>query len=536
LKKHLPAKKSHSSAEGKAPSRVGDAAAISTQRTGGKALLQNLFGVDPRSLAVFRIFIGTLLLADLGIRAGDLGAMYTDGGMFPRTLICYHYTTVWHWSFHFASGALAYQTMLFGLAAGLAVALLVGFGTRFVVIGSWLMLVSLQHRVPPILSGADILFRMLLFWGMFLPLGRVWSIDGWLQDRRESRVNPPNEPKVLSVASAAILFQMALMYLFSAIYKSNVQWLHGSVVAGALAHDFYASPLGPRLLGYPALMALLTWGTFILEWTGPFLLFCPKWTARIRLWVVGCLAAMHIGIAVCLEVDFFSPVSLAGLTLFLPAEFWNSALLARFSGPSTSKRLTGGTDAGKNKHTALFYVTQGTCALLFMYVLLVNINTLPGHPLSSQPPAKKGFLWTAFGLGQKWNMFDEIPSRNGWYVARARLKDGSEVDLLRGGAAVDWNKPASPAGLYPNHRWRKCFREMAYNDELGYQMFRNPVAQYLCREWDLRNRPQRQIADFDLVYCNDLGKKELAQVTIREKFVHLDFTDSDEEMTASGGL
>jgi hypothetical protein len=40
-----------------------------------------------------------------------------------------------------------------------------------------------------------------------------------------------------------------------------------------------------------------------------------------------------------------------------------------------------------------------------------------------------------------------FPQKNGWYVAVAKMKDGSEVDLLRHGAAVDWNKLPFPARL-----------------------------------------------------------------------------------------
>src|SRR5207249_283346 len=125
------------------------------------------------------MIMGALLLADLAVRATDLNAMYTDEGMFSRALISRLASSVWHWSFHFGGGSAAYQSMLFGIAAALAIALLIGFETRLATIGSWLMLVSIHHRVPPILSGAEILQRILLFWAMFLPLERVWSVDRW---------------------------------------------------------------------------------------------------------------------------------------------------------------------------------------------------------------------------------------------------------------------------------------------------------------------------------------------------------------------
>ena len=60
-----------------------------------KSAVRKLFAIDSRSLAAFRIAISIVLLVDLGIRAADLGAMYTDDGMFSRTLICRHYS-IWN--------------------------------------------------------------------------------------------------------------------------------------------------------------------------------------------------------------------------------------------------------------------------------------------------------------------------------------------------------------------------------------------------------------------------------------------------------
>jgi hypothetical protein len=494
-----------------------------------RGTLRTVFGIDPRSLALFRIWMGAALLVDLSIRATDLGTMYTDGGMFPRATISHHYSTIWDWSFHFGSGAWPYQAFLFGLAAVLAVALLVGFETRLATVGSWLMLISVHHRVPPILSGADVLMRMLIFWAMFLPLGKAWSLDNWLKRSGPDNAGVAANAPVLSVGSAAILLQMALMYFFSAIFKSNASWVHGQVVAGALAHDFFGSALAPHLLGFPVLLTLITWGTLILEWAAPVLLFFPKGTARLRLWLICALAAMHLGIALSLEVDFFSPVSLAGLSLFLPAEFWSSRLPGRFF-PRTEREVR--TEIGPQIESRTWtFAVDGLCLLFLFYVIGNNINGLPGHPLTAEPPARKGFFSTAFGLGQKWSMFDDVPTKNGWYVAEAKLRDGTQVDLLRRGSALDWNKPSFPAGMYPNFRWRKCFREMAYTDQIGYQVFRAPVAEFLCRDWNAGNAPERQVFEFDLIYCNegDTGGAASPQVVIREQLLHLDFSGSSSD-------
>jgi hypothetical protein len=52
--------------------------------------LAELFGVDLRSLALVRIGVGTLLLADLALRSRDFRAHYTDFGILPREAIAGH--------------------------------------------------------------------------------------------------------------------------------------------------------------------------------------------------------------------------------------------------------------------------------------------------------------------------------------------------------------------------------------------------------------------------------------------------------------
>jgi hypothetical protein len=467
--------------------------------------LRALFGIDARSLALFRIGIGVLLLTDLFIRVPDLAAMYTDDGMFPRGLIRHHYTGIWHWSFHFLSGGWAVQAVLFGMAGMLALALLAGFKTRWAVIGSWLMLLSVHHRVPPILSGADTLMRMLLFWAMFLPLGRAWSLDRWLAQRRGGRVLQTDQGTAFSISSAAILLQMGLMYLFSAIFKLNSDWLEGRALAGAFAHDFYATPIGASLLAYPRLLTVLTWGALLVEWAGPVLLFFPFQTARLRMVAVVVLAALHIGIGVCLAVGLFPTVALVGLTLFLPAEFWNSRVLRRVAWLRAADSQPQGSEpqVATEPHS-LSHFTERLCGLAFAYVLLVNINSHPSRPLGWLSPEKWKPLAAGAGLRQRWGMFEEIPSKDGWFVLRGKLAGGSEIDLLRNGAEVNWHRPEWPAGMYPNPSWRKLFREMAYSDELGYQVFREPVAIYLYRTWNGRNGVEKQIVRLDFIFCMEV--------------------------------
>ena len=491
-----------------------------------KSTLRDLFAIDLRSLAAFRIAISIFVLVDLSLRAADLAAMYTDDGMFSRETISRHYS-IWDWSFHFGSGSWAYQALLFALAAAFAVALCIGYETRLATVASWLMLVSLHNRVPLVLGGADNLARLLLFWGMFLPLGAAWSVDAWMAKRKGIRRSTADS--VLSVASAASLLQMAFVYLFSAAFKSNPDWFQGTAVAAAFGDGFFGKPLAAKLLAFPTLLSVLTISVLIVEWLAPFLLFSPIRTASARLWVLGFLALMHVGIEITLNVGLFSLVSLSGLLLFVPSMAWRK-LRANGVSDVSERPDTAGRVSRTSAPFPASYLANGICTFALAYVVYTNINGLPGRFLPWTPPPKVEFFTVSCGLGQQWDMFAEPAAKNGWCVALATLVDGTQVDLLRQGAPIAWERPRDPAALYPNHRWWKCFLGMSFSDGRGYQVFRKPVAEYLCREWNRSHPPDKRIVDCALLFC--MEKKNPYDpgphpATIRETLFHLELRDRE---------
>ena len=68
------------------------------------ARVGDVFAVDVRSLALFRVALGALLLADLVVRSFDFRAHYTDIGVLPRWALLQHQSE-WYFSLHMTSGA-----------------------------------------------------------------------------------------------------------------------------------------------------------------------------------------------------------------------------------------------------------------------------------------------------------------------------------------------------------------------------------------------------------------------------------------------
>src|SRR5215216_3470663 len=171
-----------------------------------RAKIFEVFGADLRSLAVFRVALALLVLADLAMRATDLTAHYTDEGVLPRTALLEEVLSPWAFSLNLMNGEPFFQVLLFGVAALAALGLLIGYRTSLMTVVVWVLLLSIQWR-NPLVSGADgPLLRLLLFWGMFLPLGAYWSVD------RAKGAVARLSVRFLSVATFGLFLQIALVY------------------------------------------------------------------------------------------------------------------------------------------------------------------------------------------------------------------------------------------------------------------------------------------------------------------------------------
>ena len=129
-----------------------------------------------------------LLLCDLAGRARFLRVHYTDEGVLPLDVLTPSASS-WTFSLYWLDGSFAFTATMFGIAAIFALMLLVGWRTRLATVASWALLLSLHYRNIPLCSAGDLIFRLLLFWAMFLPLGACASVDS----RRRAVIKNPDD-------------------------------------------------------------------------------------------------------------------------------------------------------------------------------------------------------------------------------------------------------------------------------------------------------------------------------------------------------
>src|ERR671912_1350869 len=295
------------------------------------AKVVEIFGADLRSLATFRIVLALLALSDLANRATDLSAHYTDAGIMPRTVLVEQVLSPWAFSIHLMNGGRMFQWLLFGAAALAAFGMLVGYRTRLMTFVVWLLLLSIQLRNPLLNGSESPMLRMLLFWGMLLPLGAYWSVD------RARSALPRPSPRFLSLATFGLFMQIAFVYWFTSALKSGPEWRTDyTALYYALSLDQLATPIGQLLLDFPSLLQVLTFGTFVLEALGPLLLFCPFFTGPVRTGAALAFMSFHFGIWLTMDIGIFPWISAFCMVCFFPTWFWDrastlrSVLLRRF--------------------------------------------------------------------------------------------------------------------------------------------------------------------------------------------------------------
>lgn len=458
----------------------------------------NLFGIDLRALACFRVVLASLLFADLGCRAKDLTAFYTDDGVLPREILYGKFPGHAYFSLHALGGSAGFEAALFILHAVFALALLAGYRAHLSAFLCWLMLVSLDARNPLILQNGDIYFVLLFFWSLFLPLGARWSLD------RAGRAGKDGPVKVVSLGTMAVLLQVLMVYFFSGLYKTSPEWnSEGTAVYLALRLSHYATPWGQALLAFPGLLGALTHGILLFEKIGVFLLFVPWKTVWFRSAVLLAMAFMHLGFLVFMVLGIFPWVCLGALVLFLPTPFWD--WVERWKG---WKKMGRGPFKGKVSgflralppgKTSLepSFLSELAAGIFLTYVLLYNYGGL--HPGRELPPQVK-IPFRALFLEQRWAMFAPRPMGNdGWIVMVGDLAGGSQVDLWNGGQGVSWERPREVYKAYRDDRWHKylCNLEAAPLSEWP------ELASYLYRQWNGKNPPSRALKSVEIVFMRE---------------------------------
>ena len=565
-----------------------------------KSKIGEIFGCDLRSLAAFRIGIASILIIDLLWRFTDLKAHYTDFGVLPRSLLLSAYPDPWVFSIHLIGGSVFIQALLFVAALVFALFLLVGYRTRMATLVSWFFLVSLLVRNPQVFFGGDQLLVLILFWGIFLPLGARYSVDSALY------LESGNLPsRYLSWGTAAILFQVVIMYSYAGYVKSGADWKDGMAVYYVLGLDYFHTPFSKSLLEMPlSIIKMISHATLWWERYGSLFFFIPFFTVFFRMATVLLYMSMHLGFRLALELGIFPWVNCVALIPLIPAWFWDTFLrgfkareipirifyddthpfwrrvlflmrsfFLRSKTQLISAQSNPELDTERNHQKSsivveregyLYYGFQAVevicrtspliwfltpilrwkplwnrgnalCEGLFqrhalsppviqqtivvrpysvgpkwlahymplvilLYVFIINLSSISNSKFHL--PTRLRRVGAVLKINQTWRMFSpNIYRFDGWFVIPGKLKDGRELDLLRRGAPVSWERPSRIyKELYGNQRRLKYMESLSRRRAASRRL---PYAQYLCRDWNSRHRGDEQLQELEIYFMQE---------------------------------
>lgn len=308
------------------------------------AILRHLRAVwmtaDPRTLGLFRIAIGCVGMADVIRRLPALDLFYTRDGVLPASDVLAHPISDGAFSLLFAFDSPAAVGAFFAAALICLALFTVGYRTRTFHVLSLIALTSIHNRNLLVEFEGDWVLKSVLILSLFLPLGARFSLDAGLRSMRDVKEKTTAQlnnwawaaPAVLPVASVAVgalLVQLSLIYFYGALNKSGDTWRDGTAIYYVLHSDLYANAVGAWGREWLPMwvMAGLTWATVIAEIAAPLLILTPLGTRITRRIALVVLLALHLGVALVINVGVISWVMAAVLVLLVSRDDWG--LLSR---------------------------------------------------------------------------------------------------------------------------------------------------------------------------------------------------------------
>lgn len=288
-------------------------------------LVKQTWSFDPRSVAFYRFLMGLVVMSDVLYRLPNLVDHYTDIGLIPRSLFLNEMSMPWSASFHLVNGSAGWAMIMFSIHFLFGLWLMLGYKTTLATIGAFVMTVSVHNRNWLINNGGDDILRAILFISIFLPLGKLYSLDRALTQN-------PDEPKpVFSFWGLTFFFQMFCVYFVSYILKDHPIWREDfTSVYYASQLDIFQSDFGFWFRQFLGPLKIISIFTIVLEWGGPLLIMFSfiggrLWWA-VRIFTIACFVALHIGIAMTMKIGVFPYLCISIWMIFLPPQFWDFIL------------------------------------------------------------------------------------------------------------------------------------------------------------------------------------------------------------------
>lgn len=457
--------------------------------------LKEIFNLDLRALGLFRIILSIILIIDGLEKLLYVREFFSNNGI-GITSTSNNLLTSISFSINNLNGDISFQVFIILVYIICSIALLFGFKSRIFTIILWFLIASLQNRNSLVYQGGDDYLRLLLFWGIFLPLDKRYSISRYLTgDKHDSNYH-------YSFFNLGIILQIAFLYLFSALNKTDATWTtEFSAIYYSLRIDDLGTWVGKILLSNYLVTQILTIAVLITEYILPFLILIPFKKNLLRGIAAIMIIGFHLGSGAGMDVGIFPWVGIAGGILLLNTSTldWLEKIIFK------QKKV-------KNSEPKPLKTTAGLLYLLFLMptmslIFIWNVNFIDFRfPIELNSEFRTYML--LLRLDQYWGMFAPNPTYdNGWYVINGVNKDEEIVSLFGESEKTSFTEqPVNSHNLYKGDRWRKMMENLKNNLNTRY---RQDFLKYYCEK-------NTDIEHIDMYYVEQFNKLDYSRVKTGE--------------------
>ena len=288
-------------------------------------IYQIWFSVDSRSLAIYRILLGWLCFWDIFRRWDYIDVFYSNLGIKTQFAKTTSFTI-----FKYIGNDSLTIHLIFIIGILFSILLMIGYKTKLSHFITMITVISIHVFVTKVGNSGDMFLNCMLVWTLFLPLGRSMSIDSLIKSLKMNKENSLDDlndrargnilpEKIYSIAYFAMLFQISVIYFFTALDKHGYDWTQGKAFYKMLQLDGFVTLIGYYIRDYITLpiSKFFTFSAIAMEYAVLFLLFIPFYSHILRLIAIISLTGFHLMIRLTINIGLFSQVMITSFPLLI---------------------------------------------------------------------------------------------------------------------------------------------------------------------------------------------------------------------------
>lgn len=253
-----------------------------------------------RNIRLFRVLFSIILFFAFLSRSSDLEFFYSNYGIVSSEVFSDDNSGIFRFSiFQIFSGKIAILASHFLLLLSL-VFLCFGIFPRYFSLCALLLHLSFVHRNSAVIYGLDSIASYYLLYLIFA----------------DHYIDRPQTP-MGSAAFRLAQIQLCIIYGYSGIQKlRGLAWWQGEALWGVLGNDQITRWNLSWVSHFPLLLSVADYLVLAWEIYFPVLI----WKKSLRRWVLICGLALHLSIALTLNLTFFALLMISTYALFLSSQ------------------------------------------------------------------------------------------------------------------------------------------------------------------------------------------------------------------------